>query len=77
MALFAECDGCKRIGHPDLIKDWRTLSVDRGYPECTVEHGSADEVIELLLCSECDDLLDHQKLILAVRTAVSREKAAG
>ena len=74
MALETVCDGCRKKETGKKAGDgWRTLVMDLGYlPNC-VEHGTCDELFEMLLCAECHDLLDFDRLQLAVLTAVSRE----
>ena len=66
------CDGCAKRSTAKNSIGWRTLVLDRGFLEISDKHGSVEHVVEFHLCGDCDDKLDHDKVMRALVTAIQK-----
>jgi len=66
------CDGCAKRSTAKNSHGWRTLRLERGFLETSNHHDSVEHIAEFHLCGDCDDKLDHDKVMRALVTAIQK-----
>jgi len=66
------CDGCATRTTAKNSTGWRTLVLNRGFLESSDDYGNVEHVVEFHLCGDCDDKLDHDKVMRALVTAIQK-----